>query len=63
SVAAAALPRSVAAAALPRSGAALPGPAPVDLPALRAQMREVAETVRTIFERRVGALGQFGGLA
>jgi glutamate-ammonia-ligase adenylyltransferase len=30
--------------------------APVDLPALRAQMREIAAGVRTLFERRLGPL-------
>ncbi|MBL6455413.1 bifunctional [glutamine synthetase] adenylyltransferase/[glutamine synthetase]-adenylyl-L-tyrosine phosphorylase [Belnapia sp. T6] len=45
------------AAALLRVAAPLLDPAPVDLPALRAQMQDVAGTVRAIFERRVGSLG------
>ncbi|MDN3568897.1 bifunctional [glutamine synthetase] adenylyltransferase/[glutamine synthetase]-adenylyl-L-tyrosine phosphorylase [Paeniroseomonas aquatica] len=49
-----------AAAALLRSVAQLPGPAPVDLSAVHAQMREVAAEVRAIFERRVGSLGPVG---
>lgn len=49
------LPEPVAAAML-RAGAPLfPEAAPVDLPALRAQMRHTAETVRAIFERRIGS--------
>jgi len=44
-------------AALKRAVAPLLGAAPVDLPALRAQMREVAGGVRAIFERRLGPIG------
>jgi glutamate-ammonia-ligase adenylyltransferase len=58
----AALP-APAAAALLRNVAPLLDPPPVDLPALRAQMRDVADTVRAIFERRVGDLGSGGGSA
>lgn len=52
-----ALPAPVAAALLRAAGPLLE-PKPVDLPALRAQMRDMAGTVRTIFERRVGTLGE-----
>ena len=52
-----------ASAALLRAVASLQEQAPVDLPALRAQMAEVAGTVRAIFERRIGRLGAVGGLA
>lgn len=51
----AALP-APAASALLRSVAPLLDPAPGDLPALRAGMEAMAQTVRGIFERRVGAL-------
>ncbi len=47
-----------AAEALLRAVRPLLDPPPVDLPALRAQMRERAAMVRSIFERRVGPLGE-----
>ncbi|MCO6414788.1 bifunctional [glutamine synthetase] adenylyltransferase/[glutamine synthetase]-adenylyl-L-tyrosine phosphorylase [Siccirubricoccus sp. KC 17139] len=48
--------------AVARLGPAADGqPAPVDLPALRAQMQEVAATVRAVFERRIGPLGSMTG--
>ena len=43
-----------AAAALLRIAAPLFDPPPVDLGGLRAQMQDVARTVRAAFERRVG---------
>jgi hypothetical protein len=51
-----ALPAPATAALLRAAAPLLPAP-PVDLPGFRAQMAEVAATVRAIFERRVGALG------
>ncbi len=54
-----ALPAPVAAALLRAAGPLLE-PRPVDLPALRAQMRDMAATVRAIFERRVGPLAPTG---
>ncbi|MDI3305983.1 MAG: bifunctional [glutamine synthetase] adenylyltransferase/[glutamine synthetase]-adenylyl-L-tyrosine phosphorylase [Acetobacteraceae bacterium] len=51
------LPAPVAAALLRVAGPLLE-PRPVDLPALRAQMRDMAGTVRAIFERRIGTLGE-----
>ncbi|WP_043359004.1 bifunctional [glutamine synthetase] adenylyltransferase/[glutamine synthetase]-adenylyl-L-tyrosine phosphorylase [Belnapia sp. F-4-1] len=47
-------------AALLRAVAPLLDPRPVDLAALRAQMQDMAGTVRAIFERRVGVLGGAG---
>jgi glutamate-ammonia-ligase adenylyltransferase len=55
-----ALPAPALAALLRATAPLLPAPA-VDLLSLRAQMREVAGTVRAIFERRVGALEQGAG--
>ena len=49
-----ALPDSVAAALLNACRSLGPDCAPVDLPALRAQMAERAAAVRAIFERRLG---------
>jgi [glutamine synthetase] adenylyltransferase / [glutamine synthetase]-adenylyl-L-tyrosine phosphorylase len=54
-----ALPAPVAEALLNATRPLLEKPA-VDVPALRAQMREVATTVRGIFERRIGKLGDQG---
>jgi glutamate-ammonia-ligase adenylyltransferase len=54
-----ALPAPAAAALLRVVAPLLPAP-PVDLPGLRAQMREVAGTVRAVFERRIGNLGRMG---
>jgi glutamate-ammonia-ligase adenylyltransferase len=51
-----ALPAPAVAALLRAAAPLLPAPA-VDLPGFRAQMAEVAGTVRTIFERRLGPLG------
>jgi glutamate-ammonia-ligase adenylyltransferase len=57
------LPAPVAAAML-RACAPLLGPdPPVDLPGLRSQMHRTAETVRAIFERRVGPLNATGETA
>ncbi|WP_043340516.1 bifunctional [glutamine synthetase] adenylyltransferase/[glutamine synthetase]-adenylyl-L-tyrosine phosphorylase [Belnapia moabensis] len=47
-------------AALLRAVGPLLDPRPVDLSALRAQMQNMAGTVRAIFERRVGVLGGAG---
>lgn len=49
-----ALPETVAAALLRATAPLLLEPA-IDVPALRAQMRDVAAEVRAIFERRIGA--------
>ncbi|MCB4822114.1 bifunctional [glutamine synthetase] adenylyltransferase/[glutamine synthetase]-adenylyl-L-tyrosine phosphorylase [Roseicella aerolata] len=51
-----ALPAPAVAALLRAAAPLLPAPA-VDLPGFRTQMAEVAGTVRTIFERRLGPLG------
>ncbi|WP_431271914.1 hypothetical protein [Dankookia sp. P2] len=55
-----ALPAPAAAALLRAAAPLLPVPA-VDLPGLRAQMADMAGTVRAIFERRIGALGMGAG--
>ena len=47
-------------AAVLRAVAPLLDPHPVDLPALRGQMQDMAGTVRAIFERRVGKLENAG---
>jgi glutamate-ammonia-ligase adenylyltransferase len=47
-------------AALLRAVAPLLDPRPVDLAALRTQMQDMAGTVRSIFERRVGRLENAG---
>jgi glutamate-ammonia-ligase adenylyltransferase len=53
------LPRPVGEALLRAAGGLLPEP-PVDLDALRSQMRRTAGTARAIFERRIGPLGEIG---
>jgi glutamate-ammonia-ligase adenylyltransferase len=55
-----ALPAPAAAALLRAAAPLLLAPA-VDLAGLRAQMAEIAETVRAIFERRLGVLGTGAG--
>jgi glutamate-ammonia-ligase adenylyltransferase len=55
-----ALPEPAAAALLRAVAPLLPAPA-VDLPGLRAQMAEMAGTVRAIFERRLGSLATGAG--
>jgi glutamate-ammonia-ligase adenylyltransferase len=57
------LPDSVGAALLNACRLLEPGGAPVDLPALQAQMAERAKAVRAIFERRLGRPQMQGDVA
>ena len=57
------LPDAVAAALLNACRLLEPGGAPVDLPALQAQMAERARAVRAIFERRLGRPEMQGDVA